>query len=319
MRSTSSTLVAALLLTGCSEPSAAPRTTVSVFAASSLTEAFGTLAQRFEAAHPDVEVRLTFAGSQVMRLQIEQGAPADLFASANPAHVEALRAQKIVSASRVFASNALVAITPRGSHLRSFEDLSSAERVVVGTEAVPVGVYTRRAWAALRSQGHTALVRHLEARTVSEESNARLVRAKVELGAADVAFVYRTDAAASSSVRTIELPAGSGGPARYMIGEIGATRPEVRAFAQFVISPQGQRVLAEHGFVTAPEASSLHGSGAAPPAHARRRAPGPSSALGALDRPSHWPRPGRAALLASRPVRSQGGRGESSLWRRSED
>lgn len=223
-----------------------------VFAASSLTEAFGEMEERFEAERPGVDVKTAFAGSQVLRLQIEHGARADLFASANASHLRALVDAGFATDAMAFGHNQLVVIVPSDNPagLKAFTDLRRAQRLVIGTDNVPVGIYTRqvlnRAGAAL-GEDFAAQVRRA---IVSEESNVRLIRAKVELGEADAAIVYRTDAFASTRVRVIEVPSELNARATYAIGLIAdSPRAELaQRFAEFVLSEQGQRILTDHGF-----------------------------------------------------------------------
>lgn len=246
-------LCAGGLVTGCgsAEPERQP---LRVFAASSLTDVFGDMAGAFEAAHPDTEVVLVFAGSQVLRLQIEQGAPADVFASADPRHMESLVREGLVTGQRLLAENELVVIVPLGNPagIEAFTDLARAERLVVGTPYVPVGAYARE---ALRRAGADGAFPGFEAavldRVVSEESSVRLVRAKVELGEADAAIVYRTDATAGR-VQTVRVPAGANVRARYLIGVVAGARNAAGAerWAGFVASPEGRRILSRHGFLT---------------------------------------------------------------------
>ncbi|MCB9537634.1 MAG: molybdate ABC transporter substrate-binding protein [Myxococcales bacterium] len=247
-----------LALPGCrgAHPEDPARVTLQVFAASSLTEAFGELERSFEAAHPGVDVRLTFAGSQVLRLQIEQGAAADVFASANPEHLQALRAEGHVAPPVDFATNELVVVVPLDdpAGVRSFADLPNARRLVIGAEAVPVGRYTRRLLDRAAETLGADFVAAVRARVVSVEHNVRLVRAKVELGEADAAIVYRTDAAATERVRVVEIPPALNVRARYPIAvTTRAAAPETAArFVAFVRSPAGRGALERHGFRAAP-------------------------------------------------------------------
>lgn len=219
------------LLIGCASES---DDVLVVFAASSLTEVFEELAEDFERAHPETDVRLVFAGSQVLRLQIEQGARGDVIASADDSHLSALRDAGLAGPLHTFAHNELIVIVPRDSPIERFDQLADAERVVLGTEAVPVGAYARE---VIRRAG-------FELRVVSEESNARLVRAKVELGEADAAFVYRTDVGAS--VHAIEIPAEFDVRATYGIAHL-TERGD--AWIEHVLSEDGQAVLQRHGFM----------------------------------------------------------------------
>lgn len=253
------TLAALLMaLAGCRGAASedAARVELHVFAASSLTEAFGDLERSFEAAHPNVDVRLTFAGSQVLRLQIEQGAAADVFASANAEHLQALRAEGLVEAPADFATNDLVLIVPpdNPADIDDFGDLPRARRLVVGAEAVPVGHYTERLFDRAASTQGADFAATVRGRVVSAENNVRLVRAKVELGEADAAIVYRTDAVATDRVRVIEIPASLNVWARYPIAVTTRSEaPEVAAqFVAHLRTPEGRAHLERHGFRAAP-------------------------------------------------------------------
>lgn len=228
------------------------RRTVQVFAASSLADAFREMKTAFEAEHPGTDVRLVFAGSQVLRLQIEQGARADVFASADRRHIESLARAGFVTRYVEFAGNELVIIVPpdNPAGIDSFGDLRRARRLVVGTRHVPVGAYTREALhraAARRGPGFEAAVLD---RVVSEESNVRLVRAKVELGAADAAIVYRTDVA-PGRVRAIPVPQWANVRAAYLMGAVaGSANGEgAEQWIGFVGSPVGQAILSRRGFI----------------------------------------------------------------------
>lgn len=243
---------AAVLLAGCAA-AAPPREGLRVFAASSLTEAFREMAAAFEEASPGTDVMLVFAGSQVLRLQIEQGAQADIFASADPRHMESLARDGLVTRPRLLARNELVVIVPpeNPAGIEAFADLAGASRVVIGTPNVPVGAYARE--ALRRAEAVGALPGFEEAvmgRVVSEESNVRLVRAKVELGEADAAIVYRTDAV-TGRVRTVQVPPRANVRARYLIGVVAGARNSAAAerWVAFASSPEGRGILSRHGFL----------------------------------------------------------------------
>lgn len=228
------------------------RESVRVFAASSLTEAFHEMAVAFETASPDTDVVLVFAGSQVLRLQIEQGAQADVFASAHHGHMESLTREGLVSRKQVLAENELVVIVPpdNPAGIESFGDLATVENLVIGTANVPVGAYAREAIRRAETGGFPGFEEAVMGRVVSEESNVRLVRAKVELGEADAAIVYRTDAVAGR-VRTVTVPPRVNVRARYLIGVVADARNPAAAerWVGFVSSPEGRRILARHGFL----------------------------------------------------------------------
>ncbi len=235
-------------------PNAASAETARVFAAASLTAAFEDLSASYERGHPGSRIEVSFAGSQVLRTQIEQGAPADVFASADLAHAEALRKAGLLGPCRVFARNRLVVVAPSGagnvSHLR---DLARpGTRIVVAGSSVPAGRYTAQVLGKMEATGlygddFRARVR---ANVVSEETNVRAVLSKVALGEADAGFVYQTDAAGSREVRMIEVPERDNVVAEYAIGVVaGAASGDLaRSFVDFVVGPEGQGVLGRYGF-----------------------------------------------------------------------
>lgn len=206
-----------------------------VFAASSLTDAFPEIGSAFERAHPGQRVAFSFAGSQALRLQIERGAPADAFASADAVHVQGLRG---AGKDEVFAGNPLVLIVPRDNPagLSGYADLPRAQRIVVGAPAVPIGRYTRAQLA--RDPAFAAAV---NSRVVSHEHNVRLVRAKVAVGAADAAIVYRSDV--DPSVRAFPIPDAVQGSYHA-----AAVTPRGQTWVDFLRTPQAQAILARHGF-----------------------------------------------------------------------
>lgn len=228
------------------------RRTLHVFAASSLTDAFREMETVFESAHPDTDVRLVFAGSQVLRLQIEQGARADVFASADRRHIESLASAGLVADYAEFAANELVVIVPpdNPAGIESFGELPRARRLVIGTEHVPVGAYTRVLLRRAEARSGPGFEAAVLGRVVSRENNARLVRAKVELGVADAAIVYRTDAA-TERVRAIPVPRGANVRAGYLMGAVAgsANAGGAERWIGFVGSPAGRAILSRRGFI----------------------------------------------------------------------
>lgn len=231
--------------------------TVTVYAAASLAEAFTELGRRFEATRPGVRVRLNFGGSQQLALQLQQGARADLFASADQRWMNAVRDSGLVLGDpEAFAENRLVVIVPRANpaSIRSLGDLARAGvKLVVAAEAVPVGRYTREALGRLSSLpgfGADYAARVL-ANVVSYEDNVKGVVAKVQLGEADAGVVYRSDAAgaASGRVSTLAIPDSANVRGIYPIAVLKRTsNPALaRAFVHLVFSAEGQGTLARWG------------------------------------------------------------------------
>lgn len=245
-------VLVALAFGGCASDES-NRVPLAVFAASSLTEAFTEIETGFERENPGLDVQLTFAGSQVLRLQIEQGAAADVFASADTEHMAALQQAGRVGPSVVFARNELVVVVPseNPAGIERFEDLTKASRIVLGSAAVPAGRYAD----AVLDQGGQEFAAAVRGHVVSRETNVRLVRAKVELGEADAALVYRTDALNAPRIRSVPIPVTAAVPVENPIGVlVEATHSAAgRLFVDHVLSASGQAVLATHGFRKAAE------------------------------------------------------------------
>src|SRR5262249_25120079 len=151
------------------------------------------LAKTFE-TKSGVKVRLNLAGSQELRTQIENGAGADVFASADQKHMAALVTAKLVATPHVFARNTPVVIVPKGNPAKvgSFQELAKAKKIVIGVPEVPIGTYTLE----ILDKAGADFKQKVLANVASRELNVRQVLAKVTLGEADAGIVYRTDAIA---------------------------------------------------------------------------------------------------------------------------
>jgi molybdate transport system substrate-binding protein len=244
----------ALLLAGSLPARAADE--LVVYAAASLKEPFEALAGAFEKTHPPVKVRLAFAGSQEHQAQLEHGGPADVWASASRAVQAALAQQGLVAPPRTFARNEPVVVVPRdnpaGIHV--FTELPRTKRLVIGAPEVPIGGYTRQVFDKAAARYGPAFRAKLEAAVVSRELNVRQVLAKVTLGEADAAIVYRSDArAAKDRVEVVPIPAELNVLGEDTITTVTASKRQAlaRAFVELVLSPEGQQRLAEAGFLPA--------------------------------------------------------------------
>ncbi|MDG4810397.1 molybdate ABC transporter substrate-binding protein [Micromonospora sp. WMMD1120] len=218
---------------------------VTVFAAASLTESFTRIARAFEAATPGSTIVLSFAGSSALANQINQGAPADVFASAAPAPmVTVTDAGNADGAPSTFARNQLVIAVPRGNPagVAGLADLARpGVKVALCANQVPCGAAAR---TALDAAG-VALT------PVTLEQDVKAALAKVKLGEVDAALVYRSDArAASADVSGVEFPESARAVNDYPIVAVkGAPNPAgARAFVAYVRSAPAQAVLAEAGF-----------------------------------------------------------------------
>ncbi len=220
-------------------PAAAGTARPVVLAAASLTEVFPRV---------DPHARYSFAGSDTLAIQIREGAPADVFASASPKYTQDLYRRGVVERPRTFARNRLTVIVPHGNpaHLRTFSDLARrGVRLVLAAPSVPVGKYARQVLGRL---GLNAALRNV----VSEEQDVKGVVAKVALGEADAGLVYRTDVApVAGKVRTIAIPARGQPTVRYEIAVVkaGGHRAAAQAFVARVLGQVGRRHLAAAGFL----------------------------------------------------------------------
>ncbi|TNE91542.1 MAG: molybdate ABC transporter substrate-binding protein [Deltaproteobacteria bacterium] len=222
---------------------------LTVLAAASLTDAYQDMALAFEQAHPGVDVVLSVAGSQTLATQIRHGIGADVFASANEAHIRAVADEGLVAAPRALARNALVLAVRSDTHPVEFAALDEVGSLVVGDTDVPVGRYTATLLDAAEQSYGEAWRAGVEARVVSREPSVRLVAAKVAMGEADAALVYATDARAVPGLRAIAVPATEQPPEYFHARLTDSTHPELaEAWLAFVESAEGQRILAEHGF-----------------------------------------------------------------------
>lgn len=231
-------------------PIAAAAQQLTVSAAASLTDAFKALGPRFEATRPGASVRFNFAASGVLLQQIQQGAPVDVFASADQETMDRAVAQKLVDPAtrRDFAANTLVLIEPLqgGAGVKSLQDLSGAgvKRIAVGKLAtVPAGRYTRQ------SLDGANLWSTLEPKFVHAD-NVRQVLDYVARGEVEAGFVYRTDAASMSDKVRIALTAGGHTPVTYPAAVVAESRQQAlaRDFAAFLSSDAARQILDRYGF-----------------------------------------------------------------------
>ncbi|GGL98381.1 molybdate ABC transporter substrate-binding protein [Deinococcus aerophilus] len=247
----------ALLLCALSVSSVAGAERLTVFAAASLTDAFSELGRAFD-ARTGHTTTFQFAGSQTLRTQLQNGARADVFASANSAQFTPLVQAGLIGPGQNFVRNRLTVIAPKNSpRVGTLADLvRPGLKLVIADAAVPAGEYTRRMLAAIDRAGtygpdFSALFLK---NVVSQEPNVRQVALKVQLGEADAAVVYSTDVtpALKESVRVVPLPSRFNQTAAYPIGVVDrAGSPQAaRSFVQYVLSAQGQKIMRKWGFLS---------------------------------------------------------------------
>lgn len=234
---------------------------ITVFAASSLTDAFNEIGAKFKSEHPGVSVTFNFGGSSDLRAQLEQGASGDVFASADTTQMGLAKTSGIVSGDgTVFAHNRLVVIVPKANSagITTLQDLAnSGVKIVLADSTVPVGKYARAflTAASMDSAYGSDYSGKVLANVVSNASNVKEVASAVQLDEADAGVVYKTDvtSALASDVKTIEIPDTVNQIATYPIAlttNAGA-KDVAQAFIDFLLSSEGQDVVASHGFIKA--------------------------------------------------------------------
>jgi len=256
-------LVMAVGLAACTtsstSPSASPPSTrLTVLAAASLTKVFPQIGALFARGHPGVGYTYSFAGTDQLAAQVQQGAPADVFAGASTKYGDQLADDGQIKPYTVFCTNQLVLITPASNPagITSPQDLATKPvKLVIGSEVVPVGAYTRTVLSNLDSVYGDGYSGRVLSKVVSNEDAVTSIVTKIESGEADAGFVYITDSlAAGSQVDTIPLPAEAQAVAKYPAAVVSASThgSTAQAFVEFLLTPPAQDLLRKAGFGAPP-------------------------------------------------------------------
>jgi molybdate transport system substrate-binding protein len=248
---------AAPSLAASSAPTSAAQVDLTVYGAASLKKAFADLQTAYETANPGVKLTMSFDASSALETQIEQGAPADVFASADTKNPQKLVDGGLAAGPITnFAGNTLTVIVPTANPggVSTPADLAKAGlKVVAAGDDVPITKYADQLLDNLaKVTGYPAdFAGKVKANIVSKEDNVAAVVSKIELGEGDAAVVYVTDAKNSSKVTPIEVPDTANVPATYGAVPVKASRiPEAAAaFISWLAGPEGQAILAKYGFL----------------------------------------------------------------------
>lgn len=239
--------VVLLLAAGCGDDDASPGTgaTLTVFAAASLTESFTQIGKDFEAANPGTKVTFNFAASSALANQINEAAPADVFAAASPATMKTVTDKGNADGTpATFVKNQLVIAVAKGNPkgIKGLADLTKPDiKVALCAEQVPCGAAAKKALTAA----------DVKLTPVTYEQDVKAALSKAKLGEVDAALVYRTDAkAASADVEGIEFPESAGAINDYPIAVLAKApnKTGARAFVQYVGTEQALKVLTDAGF-----------------------------------------------------------------------
>jgi molybdate transport system substrate-binding protein len=253
--------VLAVAAGGCAaaaSPDETPADTLTVFAAASLAEPFRAVADAFESDHPGVEVTFNFAGSQALRTQLEHGARADVFASADWEQMSPVRKANLLGNSpEYFATNRMAVVAPVNSKaVHSLDDLARpGVSIAIASAEAPAGGYARATLDLMAASADFPdnFAERVLANVVTNETNVRAVAQKVALGEVDAGMVYETDARAAqhgAAFRVIEIPLEFNPAAEYPIATLGQAIHHQAAldFIAFVQGDDGQAILREYGF-----------------------------------------------------------------------
>ena len=269
----------ALVLAGCSSgtspvmsqamPAAAPATgapataapaSLTIYAAASLKAALTQVKTRYEAARPGTTLTISTDSSTALETKIEQGAPADVFLSADTANPQKLVDKSLAAGNLTkFAGNLLTVIVPTGNPagIQTPADLAKSDvKVIAAGDTVPITKYANQLVANLAKQpGYPAdFVSKYTANVVSKQDNVAAVVTQIELGEGDAGIVYVTDARTSTKVVTVAVPDSANVPATYagVVVKASANTAAAQAFLTWLAGPDGQAVLAAFGFLPAP-------------------------------------------------------------------
>ncbi|MBH8607452.1 molybdate ABC transporter substrate-binding protein [Thermoactinomyces sp. CICC 10521] len=239
------------LVTGCSPSSG--KATLIVSAPASMSDAVSEITRKFEASHPQVDVKVNFGASGSLKQQIEKGAPVDVYLSASKKEMDALTGKNLILKQTVhsFAGNSLVLIEPKtgSDHLQSLNDLTASrvKWVAIGEpKFVPAGRYADQALHSFH------LWDDLKHKFVFGK-DVRQVLTYVEQGQVNAGIVYKTDALTSKKVRIVQtLPENSHQPIQYFVGTVKQTKQAGIAaeYEKFLLSKQSIPILHKYGFVT---------------------------------------------------------------------
>ena len=248
--------LAVITATACASDRPEDAVTIRVFAASSLTDVLTEAAEVFEVDNEGVQIEMHFAGSSRLRAQLEEGAEADAFISADPRHVDAITHLLMESSITTVATNEMVvALSDSAGPIRSLEDLAEpGVKIVIALPDVPAGRYARALIADMAKQQSfpADFDRAVLDNIVSEETNVRAVLAKVQLDEADAGFVYQSDLR-DTGLQSLTIPDQNPGDIAYVAAALrdSSHHDTAQAFLEFLASEEGQRTLVSHGFLAA--------------------------------------------------------------------
>lgn len=247
-------VMAIMLSTGCQKAADEIESEITIFAASSLTEAVTDISGAFEQDHQGTDLKVNFAGSKTLRSQLENGAPADIFLSADEKHYKDLLDQGILKEGRKLLTNEMVLVVSKdeAQNIRSLKDLQESHKLVLAEAGVPAGDYARKVILNLNRLYGESYEGSVLKNLASSESNVRQVLTKVVLGEGDAALVYRTDITEdiADKVVVIEIPEDYNVTASYWLGLVNkdVISENVNKCYEFFSEKQSSDIFETYGF-----------------------------------------------------------------------
>ena len=253
-------LILILALTGCSQKnedlntSADAKDQVTIFAASSLTDAVNTIRQSYENENDHIDIRINYAGSKTLRSQLENGAQADIFLSANKKHYDALLDQGILSEGREILQNEMVLVLSKegAEKIKTLEDLRKDHQLILAEKGVPAGDYGREVICRLGEVYGPDYEGAVLSNLASSENNVRQVLMKIVLGEGDAAFVYKTDVSQDikDQVVVLDIPKDYNVTASYWMGIVNndMISESVRDCCAYIMADDSCGVFEKYGF-----------------------------------------------------------------------
>lgn len=229
--------------------------TLTAFVAANFTDANDAITEEFESQHEEAQVESNYAGTQVLFLQLQQGASGDLFLSADLDYAEQAQEEGLIDSFSEVSQNEEVIVVPSGNPagIEGLEDLGAKPvELVIGVDTVPIGKYTRQIFENANEGYGSDFSRRVQDQVVSEETNTREVAQKIALGEGEAAIVYRTDVTPNiaDQVEVVEIPEEYNVKAFNYAGVVSnAPNPELaREYLDFILTPEGQEILQGFGY-----------------------------------------------------------------------
>lgn len=246
-------IVMALFFVACNEGQSKDKE-ITIFVASSLTDAVTDITEMLESSNEGTTIRINFAGSKTLRTQLENGAHADIFISANEKHYNELLEQNILVKGRKILTNEMVLVVSNEASemIKTLEDLKRPHRLILGDKGVPVGDYSREIICGLGKKYGDDYEETVLENLVSSESNVRRVLMKVVLGEGDAAIVYKTDITEDmiDKITVIDIPSEYNVTASYWIGLVNndVISESVRECCTYFSNDKCCEVFESYGF-----------------------------------------------------------------------